>query len=271
MARPRIRQRTKRVALVNQKGGVGKTTWAMLMAAAAAEKGARVLYREMDPQANGADALEPEEGDYTMNDVLKPDDETGEVVAGSLGSAIRRTGSQWPRDLFMVPAHVSLQGREGDSGCSIPRERRLQIVSEGALDPFDLVVTDCPPSVGQLTINALTDSDEAHIVATPTSWGVSGARQANRTIARVQKWFNPELVFGGAWINMYHQGRIESEARKEELISMPEFEGKILGIVRDYEVIRKAAGAHSPLSAYGAEGSEADGIFRDMAERVLNS
>ncbi|MBK6015912.1 ParA family protein [Streptomyces sp. MBT53] len=276
-ARPRIRQRTKRIAYVNQKGGVGKTTWTINVGAAAAELGARVLIREMDPQANSASSVEPEDGEYTMNDVMRPEEETGEVVPGSLGSAIRRTGKQWPGGLWIVPAELALASRENDNGPGAPRERRLQIVSEGVLDPFDLVLTDCPPNVGQLTINALADSDEAHIVTSPTKWGVEGSHQAHRTIRMVQRHHNADLIFGGVWVNMYQtagkNGRVESRTRVAELRAAEHFTGKIHDpIVHDMEVIRRAAGASVPLSAYGndKDATEAAAIFRGIAERALN-
>lgn len=275
MVRPRIRKRTKKKAYANQKGGVGKSTWTLNVGAAAANLGARVLIREMDPQGNTSSALEPEEGDYTMTDVLTPDRKTGEIVAGSLASAIRRTGDQWPKNLFVVPADVSLVNVENDNTQGTPRERRLQVASEGAYDGFDLVLTDCAPSVGLLTINALTDSDEVEIITKPEGWAVQGCHQAYRSIQLVQKYHNPALGFAGLWVNQFlmagRHGRLESRARVKELRNTPNYAGKINDpIITDMESIRNAAGAHLPLYAYGPEAEEAAKIFQEIAERELN-
>ncbi|TDT93341.1 chromosome partitioning protein [Streptomyces sp. 846.5] len=274
MAKPKVRQKTKKISFVNQKGGVGKTTFSINVGAAAAELGARVCIREMDPQGNGSSSTVPLPGPYTMNDLLRPDETTGEVVEGSLASAIRKTGQAWPAGLYIVPAETALASREGDNGVKIPRERRLQIVSEGALEGFDLVIDDCPPSIGQLTVNSLTDSDEAHIVTAPVKWAVEGAREAFRSIRNVQRFHNPGLRFGGVWVNMFlvagGSGRVESRTRLAELRELPEFQGHVNEpVINDIETIRGAAGASVPLTAFGRD-TEAAVIFRGIAERFLN-
>ena len=273
MARPKLRSRTKKIAYVNQKGGVGKSTYALYVAEAAANLGARVLVRDLDPQGNVTLSLALEPGEYTMNDVLKPDEETGEVVPGSLGSAIRESGELWPKTLFGVPATLALASREGDSGpeVHVPRERRLQIVSEGALDPFDLVVTDCPPNVGQLTINGLADSDEAYVVTVPALWALQGTHEAYRTITRVQKYYNPGLQFGGLWVNQFFPTRVESKARLAELRANENYAGKVLDPQMNYmEGVGRATGAMSPLSTYGPEAAEAASAFETIAKRALD-
>jgi len=271
-----MRQRTKKKANANQKGGVGKSTWSLFVGAAAAHAGARVLIREMDPQGNVSAALEAEPGEYTMTDVLTPDSKSGEIVPGSLASAIRKTGPQWPKGLYVVTADISLMTvEENNSTNGTPRERRLEVASEGALDGFDLVLTDCAPSVGLLTINALTDSDEVEIITKPESWAVQGCHQAHRSIRLVQRYHNPNLTFGGVWVNQYlsagKDGRVESRTRVAELRSAPHFEGKVFNpIISDMEVIRRAAGAHCPLYDYGPEAAEAAEIFQKIAEDTLN-
>lgn len=275
-AKPKVRQRTKRRAYVNQKGGVGKTTWTLNVGAAAANLGARVLIRDMDPQGNVTTALQPEPGEYSMTDVLTPDQQTGEVVEGGLASAIRKTGDQWPKTLYVVTADITLSNVETDNRAhGTPRERRLQVASEGACDGFDLVLTDCPPSVGMLTINALTDSDEVEIITKPEGWAVAGCHQAHRTIRLVQRYHNPSLEFGGLWINHFlmagRHGRRESRAREAELRAAPHFAGRVFDpVITDIEPIRNAAGVNLPLFAYGPEAEEAATLFRKIAERALN-
>ncbi|WP_438297862.1 ParA family protein [Streptomyces sp. HUAS TT7] len=266
-----MRDRTKKITYVNQKGGVGKSLFSLFASASAAEEGARVLLRDLDPQANVTMALALQEVEFTMNDLLKPNDD-GEVVEGALASAIRPAGKQWPNGLYGVAADLALAAREGDAGpeVQVPRERRLQIVSEGATDAFDLVATDCPPSVGQLTINALIDSDVVFIVTAPELWPIQGVHQAVRTIKRVQKYYNPDLEFGGIYINRYYEGRVESTARTQELRDQY---GDLVKepIVPDIEAIRRAVGAITPLSAYGPEAKPAAQLFRQIATEHLKS
>lgn len=266
MANPRVRSRTRKIAFLNQKGGTGKSTTVLSVACAAAELGARVLIRDMDPQANVTIALAPEGVTYTMNDVLRPDEETGEVVEGCLASAIRPAGERWPRNIYLVPAALTQAERETDQ--AVGREQRLQVTSEGVTDPFDLVLDDCPPSVGQLTVNALTDDDDALIVTTPEFWAVQGTHQARRTIRRVKKYYNPRLRFAGVLVNNFKAGRLESGQRLEELQAT--YPGEVWDpVLPELEVVRKAIGAISPLVAYGREADAARARYRIIAERLL--
>lgn len=252
--------------MTNQKGGVGKSTTAILTGCAAVELGARVLIRDMDPQCNVTASLEPTDVQYTMNDVLRPAEETGEVVESCLGSAIRPAGQQWPSGLYVVPSHLGLVERESDQ--TIGREFRLRTVSRDALDAFDLVIDDCPPSIGQLTVNALVDDDCVLIVTKPEHWAVQGTHQARRTIKRVVQYYNPELEFLGVLITEYRETRVEARARFQELeASYPK---QLWDVVPDIEVIRKSVGANSPLTAYGAEGAGARDRYTAIADRLLN-
>jgi chromosome partitioning protein len=271
--KPKMRAAPKRISLVNQKGGAGKSTSTLFIACAAVESGARVLIRDMDPQANSTIALEPSGVEYTINDVLRPDEHTGEVIEGCLGSAIRPAGPQWPKGLYIVPATLAQAERESDQ--AIGREYRLRIASHGTLDAFDLVINDCPPSVGQLTVNALTDSDEAWIVSTPELWSVQGAYQAARTIQRVQMFFNPALALTGVLVNGFKTagvgaGRLESRTRLQEL--QKAFPDALLSqVINDVEIVRKAVGALSPLSAFGGDAEPVRKQYRVLAELLLTT
>jgi len=273
MAKPRLRAATKRVALINQKGGVGKTTTTVYTAAAAAELGARVLVIDMDPQANLTGVMQPAGVEYTVNDLLQPDPTTLEVVPGSLGSAICPAGPQWP-GVFVAAAELAQAAREDDYRAH-GREVRLRAVAEG-LDGvgFDLVLVDCPPSLGMLTINALTMVGSALVVAEPVLFSIEGVHQVLKTIRTVQRHYHPALSVEGILVNQYlkagAEGRTESKSRLAEL--RDDYPALLWDIViDDAEVIRKATGARSPLTAYGAEGKTAAASFRAIAERLLNA
>lgn len=267
MAHPRLRDSTRKIAVLNQKGGVGKSTTTLFVACAAVELGARVLIRDMDPQANTTIALGPEGAQYTMNDVLQPDEDTGEVVEGSLASAVRPAADRWPSGLYVVPASLAQSDRENDQ--VIGREQRLQVASTGALDAFDLVLDDCPPAVGQLTVNALADDTDALIVTTPEYWSIQGAHQARKTIKRVTRYYNPGLRFAGVLINSFKTGRTESRQRVDELLDI--YADEVWDpILPDSEVVRKAIGATSPLSAFRREAESARVMYQSIAEQLLN-
>ena len=263
--KPKLRGRPKSVAITNQKGGVGKSTTTLMVAVAAVELGARVLVRDLDPQANITSALAPENVEYTLNDVLRPD-ESGEVVEGCLGSAIRPAGPKWPKGLYVAPATLAQAEREVDQ--TVGRELRLRVTSVGCIDVFDLILDDCPPSVGQLTVNALAADDEVMIVTKAEKWAVQGTHQAHKTIKRVIKYYNPTLKFLGVLLTAYEDTRVDPRSRYAELLKT--YPGQLLEPIPRIEVINKAIGAEAPLSAYGAEAQAARPYYTKLAERLLN-
>ncbi|MEU8310814.1 ParA family protein [Actinomadura sp. NPDC048955] len=273
MVKPRVRSTTKRVALINQKGGVGKTTTTVYTAEAAAELGARVLVIDMDPQANLTGVMQPAAVKYTVNDLLMPDPATLEVVAGSIGSVIRPAGQQWP-GVFVVAADPAQAAREDDYRAH-GRAVRLRTVAEG-LDQigFDLVLIDCPPSLGLLTVNALTAVGSALVVAEPVLFSVEGVHQVLKTLHTVQRHYHPDLGVEGIVVNQYlkagAEGHTESKSRLAELRNAyPVLVWDT--VIDDIEIIRKATGARAPLTTYGAEGKTAAAGFRAVAERLLNN
>jgi chromosome partitioning protein len=257
---------TRRAAMANQKGGVGKTTFVCQTAAAAAALGARVLVGDMDPQCNATTTLDATPGPYTMAEVLNPDPKTKEVVPGSAAAAIVPAGELWPR-LDVIPSSLDLAGREMDQHEG--RERRLTVSCEGLWDNYDLVLWDLPPSLGQLTVNGLTASDEVWVITDPTRYGLDGTGQIMSTIDRVRRYYTPDLVLAGIVVNEFDKRTTEAKNRLGEL---RDTYGEMIRDVCDHtEVITKAGGAAAPLEAYGAEGRKASDWFKAFAERMLQA
>ena len=144
-----------RTAVINQKGGVGKTTTTVNLGAALARKGKRVLLMDLDPQSNMTLHLDhrPGEADKTVTTLF--------LDGGGLNDLIVETSTQ---GLFLLPADTSLAGVEQALANKIGRETLLrEAVDEYAGDPFDCVLIDCPPSLGVLSANALVASDQVLI------------------------------------------------------------------------------------------------------------
>jgi len=258
---------TKRVAMANQKGGVGKTAVTVNTAAAAAELGARVLVGDMDPQCNTTTTLGAVPGAYTLAEVLDPDPKTREVVAGSAAAAVVPAGQAWPAGIDVLPASLELAGRENDQYEG--REQRLARACAGLLQGYDLVLWDLPPSLGQLSVNGLVACDQVWVITEPTRYGLDGTAQVMATIDRVRRYYNPGVELAGIVANKFKRGTTEAQARLTELRDT--YADLVRHVCPAMEPITKAGGAASPLSAYGAEGREAAEWFRAFTQPILES
>ena len=256
------------VALCNQKGGVGKTTLTVNLADALVQQGRRVLLIDADPQANatthvGLDTTPP----FTLNDVLTVDPATRQVAAGIIAEAAVPAGEGW-HGLSVVAAELALAGRQEDQ--DLGREYRLRTALEGSLDQWDVVLIDCPPSLGQLTVNALTASDTAVLVTEPRAASVEGLAQMTRTLATVRRHFNDGLNLAGVIVNRYRPDRRDRVEWVDRLRG--DYGGHLLEpFVPEREVVATAASAAQPLSAYGTRSREVTDALTTLARIVVPS
>lgn len=182
------------VALANQKGGVGKSTTAINLAASLALQDHRVLLVDLDPQGNASSGLGIERGNIEVSiyDVLLKD--------SSLEDAIEPTSV---RNLFVVPATIDLAGAEIELVSVLSRENRLKVAIAEAGADFDYVLIDCPPSLGLLTVNALTAANEVVIPIQCEYYALEGLSQLLKNIQLITSSLNPELKVGGVVLTMY--------------------------------------------------------------------
>jgi len=197
---PRPRHR-RLFTIANQKGGVGKTTTAVNLAAALAVQGLKTLVIDLDPQGNASTALgitERHSGTPSSYEVL-----LGEMP---LHNAVRQ--SPHSDRLFCVPATIDLAGAEIELVSMVARENRLR-TALAALDnpelvaPFDYVFIDCPPSLGLLTINALVAAPEVLIPIQCEYYALEGVSQLMSTIGMVKSHLNPGLDVSTVILTMY--------------------------------------------------------------------
>ena len=181
------------LTIANQKGGVGKTTTAVSLSAALADLGCRVLLVDLDPQSNATSGVgvRVEPGDPTIYDVL-----VGEV---GVADAARPTGVA---RLSLIPSTLDLAGAEIELVTAFSREQKLRRALEQVRGAYDLVVIDCPPSLGLLTVNALTAGDGLLVPIQCEYYALEGLGALRRNADLIRSQLNPELDIIGFVLTM---------------------------------------------------------------------
>ncbi len=182
----------KIIAVANQKGGVGKTTTAVSLAAFLAQAGKKVLLVDMDPQGNATSGVDIKAGQQTIYEVII----NGLPLARAVVSTHVKGLDLVPSDIRLAAAEVELVGMD-------KREYRLKEALADAAGQYDFVLIDCPPSLGLLTIGALTGADSVLIPIQCEYYALEGVTALMNTIARVQRGLNPKLKLEGVVLTMF--------------------------------------------------------------------
>ena len=196
----------RKIAVINQKGGVGKTTTAVNLSAALAEAGKRVCVMDLDPQAHASLHLGVSVVDQEINiyDVL-------------CGDAMIADARRWVSpNLAVVPSNLDLAAAELELAGEVGREVILRDKLELDDEQFDYLILDCPPSLGVLTLNALTSVDEVFLPLQPHFLALHGLSKLLRTIEIVAKRLNPGLRLSGVVLCMYESStRLAAEVTRD--------------------------------------------------------
>ncbi|MBM3689584.1 MAG: ParA family protein [Actinobacteria bacterium] len=208
---------TRILAVANQKGGVGKTTTTVNLAAALATQGRQVLVIDLDPQGNASTALglEHHSGVASTYEVLTQDFPLADIVRGC---------EEGNGHLWAAPATIDLAGAEIELVSLVAREGRLDQAIQAYLQahearegrPLDFVIIDCPPSLGLLTLNALVAAQELMLPIQCEYYALEGVSQLLRTVDLVKKHLNPQLRIGAVLLTMYDgRTRLSSQVVQE--------------------------------------------------------
>lgn len=248
----------KIIAIANQKGGVGKTTTSVNLGAGLAQVGKKVLLVDIDAQGNATTGvgIEKSELDQCIYNVLVED--------ADVQGVIQKTATE---NLDVLPATIQLAGAEIELVPTISREVRLQRALQPVRDEYDYIIIDCPPSLGLLTINALTAANSVIIPVQCEYYALEGLSQLLNTVRLVQKHLNKNLAIQGVLLTMLDARtnlgiQVIDEVKKY-------FRDKVYRSIIPRNVRLSEAPSHGkPIMQYDAKSRGAE-VYIDLAEEVI--
>lgn len=246
---------TRIIALVNQKGGVGKTTSTINIGAALAETGRRVLLVDLDPQGNLTVSLgiKAHEIDHTLYEVLKGD-------ATATQATFKGRYDTLPSDIRLSAAELELSSLPG-------REMILKEALQEVKENYDYILIDCPPSLGIITLNGLTAAQEIFIPLQAEFLALNGMAQLLTTIKAVQKRINPQLEISGIITTLYDNRK---NLNKEVVEKIKEyFPEKVFDtLIRDNVALAEAPSFGQDIFTYKPDSNGAED-YKNLSKEVI--
>lgn len=251
-------RRHRVVAIVNQKGGVGKSTTAVNLSAYLAEAGFEVLLLDLDPQGNASSGLGLTSG------------RREQCIYNALieGKPVRELVTKTEVEhLFAVPASIQLVGAEIELVSAMARENRLKTAIGDIREKYDYIIIDCPPSLGLLTVNALVAAEEVLIPIQCEYYALEGLSKLLESIRLVQKQLNPNLSIAGVLMTMHDPRTKLSGQVVEEVVKY--FQDKVYRTIIPRSVrLSEAPSFGQPISVYDASSKGAE-AYQDLAKEVI--
>jgi chromosome partitioning protein len=249
----------KIISITNQKGGVAKTTTAVNLSAFMAMEGKKILLIDIDPQGNASSGLgiNRQETEYCIYDAI--------INGVSLEAVTYDTELE---NLKLIPATIQLAGAEIELVSAIARESKLKKALKGIKDLYDYIIIDCPPSLGLLTLNALTAADSLLIPIQCEYYALEGLGQLMNTYELVRKHLNPKLEIEGVLLTMF-------DARTNLAIQVVDevknyFKGKVFASIIPRNVRLSEAPSHGkPVALYDPKSRGAE-VYHELAKEVIS-
>jgi len=248
----------KAIAIFNQKGGVGKTTTNINLTANLGKLGKKILVIDIDPQGNTTSGFGQVSRylENTIYDALLGDEEIGKCIMKSKF-----------RNIDLIPADMQLAGAEIELTASEGREFRLMRIIEKIRDNYDYIFIDCPPSLGLLTINALTAADGVLIPIQCEYYALEGVSQLMNTIGLIRNKLNPSLKIEGVLLSMFDKRTNLSMQVVEEVKEY--FKEKVYKTVIPRNVkLAEAPSYGLPITEYDPKSKGAE-AYQALAEEFL--
>ena len=249
---------TKIISIINQKGGVGKSTTAINLSATLGEKGKKVLLIDLDPQGNTTSGIGINKNNlqYCIYDVLLNEVDIKQVIKKDV-----------VENVDIVPATINLAGAEVELVSEMARENRLKSTAGSLRGFYDYILIDCPPSLGLLTVNALVASDKLLIPIQCEFYALEGVTKLLDSMKRVKSILNPSLDIEGVVLTMYDN---RQKLAREVVEEVRNYFGHIMfnTIIPREVKIAEAPSYAQPINEYDPK-SKGALAYRELAKEVI--